>query len=538
MRPRHSKSAAPIPMASLKRARPRLTRRRFLQMGGTFLGALAMSGLPAAVFGASKRLNRVSAYPFTLGVASGDPTADSVILWTRIDQAAIAGQDAANDGLQIDYEIASDPGFTSIVRTGNVVAPAELGHSAHCEVRGLQPATDYYYRWRLAGEISPVGRTKTAPLAGAMVDSLRFAVASCQQYEQGFFTAYEHMSNEDLDFVVHLGDYIYESSWGRVLVRNHEGPEIHTLSDYRARYSTYKSDLDLQAAHAAAPWIITWDDHEVDNNYAADIAEDDQTIDQLLARRAAGYQAFYEFTPIRLPVGRQGPDMPIHRRLRFGNLLEMSVLDTRQYRSDQACGDGRKPSCAAHQDPSRTLLGQAQKKWLFDSLASTDAKWNVMAQQIMMASLRSVGDSGEELWPMDIWDGYPFERAELLRHLHERGTSNPVVLTGDIHSNWVADLQLDFDDERSALVGTEFVGTSITSGGDGVDMSSYGEALLANNPHVKFYNAQRGYMLARVDAEQWQTDFKIVDKVTEKGAALRTRASSVVETGEAGAKLV
>ena len=161
-----------------------------------------------------------------------------------------------------------------------------------------------------------------------------------------------------------------------------------------------------------------------------------------------------------------------------------------------------------------------------------------MAQQIMMASLRSVGDSGEELWPMDIWDGYPFERAELLRHLHERGTSNPVVLTGDIHSNWVADLQLDFDDERSALIGTEFVGTSITSGGDRVDMSSYGEALLANNPHVKFYNAQRGYMLARVDAEQWQTDFKIVDKVTEKGAALRTRASYVVETGEAGAKLV
>ena len=514
-----------------------LSRRRFLSQGLSVLGVVAMSGLSAQVFGASTRLSRVVAYPFTLGVASGDPTSDSVVLWTRIAAEAFADDDTRELAIQVDYEVATDPGFSRIVRSGNVVAPAELGHSAHCELRGLNPQTEYFYRWRLAGEVSPVGRTKTAPSANARVDSFRFAIASCQQYEQGFYTAYEHMSHEELDLVVHLGDYIYESSWGEVLVRRHEGPEIKTLNDYRARYSTYKSDPDLQAAHAAAPWAITWDDHEVDNNYAGDIAEDDQTRDQLLARRSAAYQAFFEFTPIRLPVGRQGPDMPIHRRLRFGSLLEMSVLDTRQYRSDQACGDGRKASCAAHRDPTRTLLGQAQKKWLLDSLATTDATWNVLAQQIMMASLRSRSESGEELWPMDIWDGYPFERDQLLQHMHDRKTPNPVVLTGDIHSNWVADLSLDFDDSRAPVVATEFVGTSITSGGDGTDMTAYGEALLANNPHVKLYNGQRGYLVANVTPESWATDFKVVDRVTEKGAALSTRARFVVEAGEAGAKL-
>ena len=512
------------------------SRRQFLRLGGSLLGMLALSGLPSNVFGASKRLSRVAAYPFTLGVASGDPTSDSVILWTKIDPAALIGLGVDNDAIDVDYEVATDSNFTTIIRTGNIVAPPQLGYSAHLELRGLSPQTVYFYRWRLGGEISPVGRTKTAPLASASVQSFRFAVASCQQYEQGFFTAYDHMSKEDLDLIVHLGDYIYESSWGDVLVRRHEGPEIVTLNDYRARYTTYKSDADLQSAHASAPWAITWDDHEVDNNYASDIAEDDQTPDQLLARRAAAYQAFYEFTPIRLPVGRQGPDMPIYRRLRIGNLLEMSVLDTRQYRSDQACGDGRKRSCSAHMDSSRTLLGDAQKKWLFDSLASTDAVWNVLAQQIMMASLTSKDEQGETLWPMDIWDGYPFERDELLNHIHDRKTPNPIVLTGDIHSNWVADLKLNFEDARSKIVGTEFVGTSITSGGDGSDMTTYGETLLANNPHVKHYNGQRGYMVATVNDKNWQNDFRIVDKVTVRGAPIRTQASFVVEAGEAGAK--
>lgn len=513
-----------------------ISRREFLLASARLSGVLAMGSLSAFAFGSSVRLARVSSYPFTLGVASGDPTSDSVVLWTRLAVEALVGVGAQSSDIAVTYEISDSESFNNIVRQGDVVAPAQLGHSAHAEVRGLRPGREYYYRWNVGGEVSPIGRTKTAPAAYENNRQFQFAFASCQQYEHGYYTAYQHMADDDLDLVVHLGDYIYESSWGENRVRAHEGPEIITLDDYRARYTTYKSDEHLKAAHAAAPWVVTWDDHEVDNNYAAEIAEDEQTPEQLLLRRIAAYQAYFEFMPIRLPVGRQGPDMPIHRRLRFGNLMEMHVLDTRQYRDDQACGDGRKPSCNEHQDASRTLLGQAQRDWLFDSLSTADATWNVMAQQIMMAGLRSVSEDNEQLWPMDIWDGYPYERQALLDHLQVSATPNPIVLTGDIHSNWVADLKLNFDDMSSTTVGTEFVGTSITSGGDGQDMTPYGEALLANNPHVKFYNAQRGYVKATLTPSLWKSEFKVVDRITEANSPIRSRATYVVESGKPGAQ--
>lgn len=511
-----------------------LSRRRFLATLSRTAGALALAGIPGLLHGAARRLSRVPTDPFSLGVASGDPTPDAIMLWTRLSREVLAQIGAERDAIDVGFEIAADPQFRRLVRSGSVVAPPELGHSVHADVRGLVPDTVYYYRWHAGDATSAVGRTKTAPAGATDNQQFRFAFASCQQYEHGFYTAYQHMAEEEFDLIVHLGDYIYESSWGENLVRHHEGPEIHNLSDYRNRYHTYKSDPQLQAAHASAPWIVTWDDHEVDNNYAADIAEDEQSPEQLLARRAAAYQAFFEFMPIRLPVGRQGPDMPIHRRLRFGKLLEMNVLDTRQYRSDQACGDGRKPSCLEHQDDSRTLLGDAQKQWLFAGLATTDATWNVLAQQVMMAGLRSVADDGEQLWPMDIWDGYHFERQALLQHMHDAGTPNPVVLTGDIHSNWAADLKLDFDDQASATVGSEFVCTSITSGGDGQDMTEYGRSLLANNPHVKFYNAQRGYVSATVTPTHWRSDFKVLERVTEPGATISIRKTFITEAGRPG----
>lgn len=513
-------------------------RRDFLKLGlrysSAMMTALAMGGLPALAHGAARRLQSLPADPFTLGVASGDPLPDSLVLWSRLANEVLVQAGADQDVLEVGYEVSESASFTTILRRGTIAAVPELGHSVHAEVRGLDPDRVYFYRWQIGNVTSPVGRTKTAPAANADVDQFRFAFASCQQYEHGFYTAYQHMAEEEFDLIVHLGDYIYERSWGQNLVRHHEGPEIITLGDYRNRYNTYKSDPNLRAAHASAPWTMTWDDHEVDNNYAAAIAEDDQTPEQLLQRRMAAYQAFYEFMPIRLPVGRQGPDMPIHRRLRFGKLMEMSVLDTRQYRSDQACGDGRKPSCTEHQDSSRTLLGDAQKQWLFNSLATADATWNVLAQQIMMASLRSVGDNGEQLWPMDIWDGYPYERQELLNHLDLSGTPNPVVLTGDIHSNWAADLKLDFDDQNSKTVGSEFVGTSITSGGDGEDSNNYGSGLLANNPHVKFYNAQRGYVAATLTPELWRSDYKVLPHVTKANAPISIRKSFVTEAGKPG----
>ena len=512
------------------------SRRRLLQQGARLSAALALGAVPGLLHGAARRLTSLPADPFTLGVASGDPTADSVVLWTRLANEVLREIGAEQDAIEIAYEISDSESFRNVLRRGVIVAPAELGHSAHAEVRGLQSDTVYYYRWQTGDVTSTTGRTKTAAAANVEIPQFRFAFASCQQYEAGFFTAYQHMAEEDFDLIVHLGDYIYERSYGQSEnhVRAHEGPEIRNLADYRARYNTYKSDPDLQAAHASAPWIVTWDDHEVDNNYAADIGEDDQTPEQLLMRRAAAYQAFYEFMPIRLPVGRLGPDMPIYRRLRFGNLAEFNVLDTRQYRSDQACGDRRKPSCEEHRDSSRTLLGSAQKEWLFNGLATADATWNVLAQQIMVASLRSIGELGEELWPMDIWDGYPFERQELLDRLDQVGTPNPVVITGDIHSNWAANLQLDFDNENSKIVGSEFVGTSITSGGDGRDMTDYGAALLDNNPHVKFYNSQRGYVSALLTPELWRSDYKVLPRVTEAGAEISIRKTYVTEAGNPG----
>jgi alkaline phosphatase D len=511
-----------------------LSRRHVLRLGTQLSGALALGAMPGLLHGAARRLTSLQADPFTLGVASGDPTADSVVLWTRLDNDILREMGAELDTIEIAYEISATESFSNVLRHGVIAAAPQLGHSAHAEVRGLQAETVYFYRWQLGNVTSPIGRTKTAAAADADIQQLRFAVASCQQYEHGYFTAYQHMADEDFDLIVHLGDYIYERSWGQNLVRAHEGPEIITLTNYRARYNTYKSDPDLQAAHASAPWIVTWDDHEVDNNYAADIGEDDQTPEQLLMRRSAAYQAFYEFMPIRLPVGRQGPDMPIYRRLRFGKLAEFNVLDTRQYRSNQACGDGRKQSCAEHLDRSRTLLGGAQKEWLYNGLATADATWNVLAQQIMVASLRSVSDDGEELWPMDLWDGYPFERQELLNILDQTSTPNPVVLTGDIHSNWAANLQLDFDNENSKVVGSEFVGTSITSGGDGSDISDYGAALLDNNPHVKFYNAQRGYLSATLTPELWKTDYKVLPQVTQIGAEINIRKTYISEAGNPG----
>ena len=517
---------------------PFYSRREFLkkyaELFSILLPSLALGGITPFAHGASTRVSSLSNDPFTLGVASGDPTSDAVVLWSRIATEILKEDGFADKAVQVDYEISESSSFQKVIRSGAVVATPELGHSVHADVRGLKPDQTYFYRWHIGGATSQTGRTKTAPLASASKQEFRLAFASCQQYEHGYFTAYKHMAEENFDLIVHLGDYIYERSWGNNLIRNHEGPEIKTLQDYRNRYNTYKSDPDIKAAHASAPWVVTWDDHEVDNNYAANIAEDDQTPEQFLRRRINAYQAWYEFMPIRLPVGRQGPDMPIFRRLRFGNLMEMYVLDTRQYRDNQACGDGRKISCQEHKDPSRTALGQAQKKWLFDNLRTADATWNVFAQQIMMASLRGINEEGDRLWPMDFWDGYPGERQQILEYLDLASTLNPIILTGDIHSNWAADLKLNFDQTNSKVVGSEYIGTSISSGGDGQDTTQYGENLLSNNPHVKFYNANRGYVATTLSPKLWRADYKVVPYITRKGAPINIRKTFVTEAGRPG----
>lgn len=509
-----------------------VSRRDFLRAGAGAAALVATGALPGCAVG---RTLRVRSDPFGLGVASGDPAPDGVVLWTRLDRPSLQEVGAHRDPVEVRWELAEDEGLRRVVRTGTTDARPELGHSVHVELEGLEPGRDYFYRFLAAGETSPAGRTRTAPSPDAANDRFDFAFLSCQHYEHGYYTALRHLAAERLDAVVHLGDYIYEGAAVEGGVRRHEGPECMDLEGYRARYATYRADPDLQAAHAAAPWLVTVDDHEVDNNWAGDVPWGDQSPESFLLRRAAAFQAFYEFMPLRRSSMPAGPAMQLYRRVRFGRLLEMSLLDTRQYRSPQPCGYAIGPTCAGHHEPGHTLLGAAQRGWLHRGLDESDARWNTLAQQVLMARFRNRNDAGEDTWSMDKWDGYPLERDELMRVLAESGVSNPVVLTGDIHSSWVNRLLRDFDDERSRVVGTELAGTSVSSGGDGQAMTSWGEAALRYNGHVDFYDSRRGYVHCSLTPDRWTARYRIVPYVQRRGAPIETAATFVVEDGQPGA---
>jgi alkaline phosphatase D len=435
-------------------------------------------------------------------------------------------------GASVRWEVADDERFGRIVRRGSSLAPVQLGHSVHVEVSGLRPGREYWYRFIAGGQTSAVGRTRTAPAHGGAIDRLDFAFASCQNYEHGYFTAFRHLADEEIDFVVHLGDYIYERRFSpNRTVREIAAGEVFTLNDYRERYALYRADADLQAAHARCAWIVTTDDHEVANNYAADIPERPVPRDEFLLRRAAAYQAYYEFMPLRRASLPSGPDMRLFRRFRFGTLADLHVLDTRQYRSDQACGDGRKVRCPDALRDERTLMGRDQERWLERGLRSSSARWNVVANQVMVAPTKFV-QNGEELFGMDRWDGYPAAQRRLLRLLGAVRRANPVIITGDVHTNWVADLRENPDDPSSPVVSSEFVGTSITSGGDGNDGAS---PALALNPHLRFFNNRRGYVRVRVTPSDWRADYRVVPYVSKPGAPIETRAAWTVAAGTPGA---
>src|SRR5688572_21154780 len=507
-----------------------ITRRSFVARSTSFALAACLSS--ARVFGASA-VPKLSGYPFTLGIASGDPAADSVVLWTRLAPRPLEPGGGMPAGpVEVSWQIAEDEGLARVVRSGTTIANPEWGHSVHVEATGLRPDRWYWYQFKAAGETSAKGRTRTTPAGGVLPQRLRFAFASCQHYETGLFTAYEHLAREDLDLIVHLGDYIYEGGAEENRVRRHNGPEITTVDDYRARYALYKSDPALQAVHAMAPWIVTWDDHEVQNNYAGLIPQhpDRTTPDVFLRRRAAAYQAYYESMPLRPSAQPRGPDMLLYRQLSYGRLASFNVLDTRQYRTDQPLGDGRKTPTDAVLHPAGTMLGHQQRDWLFNRLERSSATWNVLAQQVMMARVDLEPGSTVQ-HSMDQWPGYEFERRRVLKHFHERKIKNPIVLTGDIHRNWANELIADFDRLDSQSVGVEFVGTSITSGGDGAMAARNTEGILAQNPFVKFLNDERGYVFCELSPQQWRTDYKTVPYVSRAGAGLATRASFVVENG-------
>jgi alkaline phosphatase D len=508
------------------------SRRDFLGASRAVAAVFALGALPAS---GDEPEPRFPSNPFSHGIASGDPLPSGVVLWTRLDSRALDEAGASRARVPVRWEVSEDEHFRRIVRKGTELAVGDLGHSVHAEVEGLRPERHYWYRFMTGGQVSATGRTRTAPAEGASLDRVRFAFVSCQYYEAGYYTAYRRIAEEDLDLVVHLGDYIYEGGVGRDQPRHHDGPTAITLEQYRSRYALYKSDVDLQAAHAALPWIVTPDDHEVSNDYAGAIPENDMPVDQFLKRRADAYQAYYEFMPLRRTSMPAGPDMRLFRRLPFGRLAAFHVLDTRQYRSNQPCGNGRKPLCADALSESQRMMGQEQEQWLCDGLHRSPARWNIVANQVMMAPVAQDAN-GTATYSMDQWNGYVRERARVMDFLGHAKPSNPIVITGDIHTNWVADLKEDFDQPSSAVVGTELVGTSITSGGDGSDSTENGERALAENPHVKFFNSQRGYVRCTLTPEQLTADYQTLPYVREPGAPIHTRASFVVENGRPGAQ--
>ncbi|WP_110926802.1 alkaline phosphatase D family protein [Bacillus massiliglaciei] len=514
-------------------------RRRFLQgagkIAGLSLGLVIANSLGGFEVEAAPSFKE---YPFTLGIASGDPLSDSVVLWTRLAVDPLNGGGMPSRIIPVQWELATDEHFRHVIKRGTEHASPALGHSVHVEVKGLKADSVYYYRFKCGKERSPIGRTKTLPKPGASVRSLTFAFASCQQFEHGFYTAYKHMAKEDLDLVIHLGDYIYEYGTNEYVaetgnVRAHSGDEIMTVEDYRNRYAQYRSDEHLRAAHAAFPWVVTWDDHEVENNYASIYPEKDQSVEEFIKRRAAAYQVYYEHMPLRKSMLPKDGGMQLYRDFSYGNLADFFVLDTRQYRDDQANGDGTKAHTAESLDPNRTLLGADQEKWLLDRLDRSTSHWNVLAQQIFFAE-RKTGTAAAPKYSMDSWDGYPAARQHITDFAAAKNIDNMIVLTGDVHASWASNLTTDYSNPDAPIFGAEFVGTSITSGGDGSDVRADTEKTLADNPHIQFFNNYRGYVRCQVTPDQWRADYRVVPFVSKTGADISTRASFVYKKDRQG----
>ncbi|MFJ3503075.1 MULTISPECIES: alkaline phosphatase D family protein [unclassified Streptomyces] len=520
-------------------------RRRFLTVTGAAAALAFATQLPAAGSAAAAELDarRVTEDPFTLGVASGDPQPGSVLLWTRLAPRPFEpGGGLPDRRVTVHWELAHDERFRRVARRGAATAHPEFRHTVHVEVEHLEPGRAYFYRFRTGAWASPVGRTRTAPAPGARTAALSFAAVSCQAYHDGHFTAHRHLAQEDVDIVLHLGDYLYEyavnSVGGARAYTDRVLPELFnretlTLEDYRLRYALYKTDPDLRAAHAAHPFVVTWDDHETENNYAGDTPENTVPPEEFLLRRAAAYRAYWEHQPLRRPQLPDGPDMRLYRRLSFGRLAQFDILDTRQYRSDQAYGDGWQVPGPESEEPSRTLTGAAQERWLLDGWRRSRARWNLLPQQVVFAERRDRPTADFKL-SMDSWDGYPASRQRILAGAEAAGVENLMVLTGDVHVSYGLDLKADFRDPASRTVGTEIVTTSITSGKDGADRPSNYDKLMQANPHLRFFNGRRGYVKVSLDRESARADFRTVPYVTTPGAPVTTAASFVTEAGNPG----
>jgi alkaline phosphatase D len=509
--------------------------------GTTTATTPASSAAPETTAGASVA---ITSDPFTLGVASGDPLADSVILWTRL----LPADTLPDTDIEVTWEIARDPEFADVVGSGTGLAVAALGHSVHVDATGLEPDSEYHYRFSIGEFSTPPARTRTFAAPGTLPDRFRFAFSSCQNWEQGYYAAYRDLVEQgDVDAFVFLGDYIYEyASGGYADPRGRQTGqdfECETLEQYRERYALYHGDALLQAAHALVPWIITWDDHEVDNDYAGDISEQDDDVETFRARRAAAYQAWYEHMPVRLDPP-DGADYEIYRSFAHGDLVRFHVLDTRQYRSDQQreepfvapLGDAvqvRNETLA--NDPDHTMLGTEQRSWLIEGVEQSTAVWDVLAQQVFMFGGNAVAGATPPVVVVDTWDGYAGERQTVLEAL---GTTadNLIVLTGDFHSAAVAELRADPFDPSLPVVGTEFMASSISSSffDDDATVESLVTGALTANPHLKWFDAQRGYTVCEVTPDRWLATYRAVTDQFDETSPVTTIGSWEVRAGVPG----
>lgn len=454
-----------------------ISRRTLISAG---IGAGIVAALPSAAVAVSTADDAgLRTDPFMLGIASGEPWPDGFVLWTRL-----AVNPVAEDGLggmpsrpvAVQWEVAEDQGMRKVVARGVEQTRTETAHSVHVELRGLQPGREYFYRFRTGKYVSPVGRTLTSPALHETPAALAMAFASCAQYEHGYFTAYRRLAEDHPDLVLHLGDYLYEYKKGSYVIgggnpRDHEGPETVTLETYRQRHAQYKADADLQAAHAVAPWAVVWDDHEVDNNWADDVPENqdaaqlNDSVEHFRQRRAAAFQAYYENMPLRPSSLPAGPDMKIYRRIQWGQLANFHMMDTRQYRDDQLAGDGWKKNVTERLAENRTITGAEQEKWLLDGFRNSTQRWDILGQQVFFAERdRNKAPEIDDV-SMDGWDGYAASRRRITQGWTDAKVRNAVVLTGDVHRHWANDVKVDYKDPASPELQDLKVGDKVPYGG-------------------------------------------------------------------------
>lgn len=496
--------------------------------------------------------------PFALGVASGEPRPDSVLLWTRLYPGApVVGESATalqlqqhfqqQSGLNVNqscvasYEIYSDEGLSKRVKQGHVQTHMGRGWSVHARVTGLEANRPYWYRFRCGDALSPVGRTRTAPAAGASTSQMRVALASCQHYEQGYYAAHADMAKQPLDVVLFAGDYIYESTNPKHRIRPHTGGVPVTLDQYRERHALYKRDPDLQACHAAHPWVCTWDDHEVENDYADSHNRSYQDAAGFLQRRAAAYQAYFEHMPVWPGANDHGPHQRIHSHYQWGDLVDWWMLDCRQYRSAQPCRDPLKGggrvvvNCDERDDPRRTMLGAEQERWFAQSFQAAQAHWRLVVQSTLIASTSIPTPIGRSVFT-DGWDGYPVARQRLIRTLAQAPKGTVVTLGGDVHMNVAANLREVPNDADSPIVAAELVTTSISSRGMAESTLAH---IREHNPDIRHARSdERGYVLLDIQREHLQASFRTTPHPAQAGASLGTQAQCLVRHGQPGLSVV